>query len=248
MAPHTPDSVICEKDKRMSVSCITPQLAMHCRLEEFQSNRNYTASVIAINSAGESEPLPLTTDCMTQYNKPDKIEAPVMRLVNDTIQVQLAQPDSDNGPITCYYLVIIACRSDIDSINDVQATETSRFRFANFNGTIGETDQLHYTAYVAESYKNLPTEELVLIGDGKNTGEMCSTDIIGGYPPSDVSLSQDYTYFGFLVASVEVESWMAMGGPKRKTEFPMNTILGYSSISEPVTFGEGKARNISSAS
>lgn len=106
--PPSSDGVLVGEHRPHSVNCrdlhrIPADQFMICEFEGLLPNRNYTASVVAVNSAGASPVARFTKMCVTNYGPPSTIDAPVARPgpTNDTLVMEFRSPPEDvNGPIT----------------------------------------------------------------------------------------------------------------------------------------------------
>lgn len=78
---------------------------MVCEFEDLLPNRNYSSTIVAVNSAGRSDPAFFNDSCITDFAPPERKDfpTPTAHLNGDlsTISVHFGTPpDELNGPIT----------------------------------------------------------------------------------------------------------------------------------------------------
>jgi len=200
-----------------------------CKFRPLKPNRNYTATIWAVNKAGKSIPVTFDQKCSMDYAEPDEIEPPESSpTVNATsFTLKFTNPPKElNGPIACYYLAIVPLPSNasVQKLPRPNEIVMDSFESAMTNNVRSTGDR--YFAYIAESYLNFPKETIVGDNKGPSDVEPCNAIYLSRYKARDPPLQTDLKYTGFLVVRVDRDSRLHSSTYER-TLIPRRTRNGY---------------------
>lgn len=177
-----------------------------CKFRPLKPNRNYTATIWAVNKAGKSIPVAFEQQCSMDYAEPDEIEPPESSptLNSTSFTLKFSKPPKElNGPIACYYLAIVPLPSNasVQKLPRPNEIVMDSFEAAMTNNVRSAGDR--YFAYIAESYLNFPKETVVGDNKGPSDVEPCNALYLSRYKAKDPPLQTDLKYTGFLVVRVD---------------------------------------------
>uniref|UniRef100_A0A158Q2W1 protein-tyrosine-phosphatase n=1 Tax=Dracunculus medinensis TaxID=318479 RepID=A0A158Q2W1_DRAME len=186
-----------------------------CRFGPLKPNRNYTATVWAVNGAGKSRPISFSDSCVTNFAQPDSVDAPLSSTQNGSSFALSfgSEPDQTNGPVSCYYIAIVPLHTDV-AIEEIPAPDSlvvDTFLKTLENNLLQDDPSKstkkfknrRYFAYIAESYANFPRH--TMIGDGNTTADVdpCNVFYLSRHRPEDPALRPGLKYTGFMIVRVD---------------------------------------------
>ncbi|KFD69556.1 hypothetical protein M514_01923 [Trichuris suis] len=234
----------CIDQNRRTVEICTTNVTF-CEFEGLLSNRNYSATVVAVGAFGKSSPTYASSQCLTSFGPPTNIETPVAKkgLDDKTITVEFQSvPDDINGPITCYFLAIIPCTLNV---NFSQLPPPAYMNFDVYERAMQSNLHVIFQpifAYIAEAYYELPRR--TIIGDSQQviSSDSRTLDFLGRFLPQDGELERGYKYIGFLIARVDPDRTVYNLSNSRPDILPswLQPTYSFSGYFKPVYLGDAK--------
>ncbi|CDW54909.1 hypothetical protein TTRE_0000317901 [Trichuris trichiura] len=240
---HRPKSSNCRNLHHVTPRSEAKDNVTFCEFEGLLSNRNYSATVVAVGPFGKSSPTYASSQCLTSFGPPTNIETPVAKrgLDDKTIAVEFQSvPDDINGPITCYFLAIIPCTLNV---NFSQLPPPAYMNFDVYERAMQSNLHVIFQpifAYIAEAYYELPRR--TIIGDSQQviSSDSRTLDFLGRFLPQDGELERGYKYIGFLIARVDPDRTVYNLSNSRPDILPswLQPTYSFSGYFKPVYLGD----------